>query len=105
MPSNIFHSKEIPSFENGYSGQNISAWRNKLVDQYLDKLVQEFDKKKQRDYIQTILTEYAEDVPAIPLYFGTSASVFVKELSGYMLTGLDAPASLWAEKWTLSARK
>ena len=38
FPYNVFHSKDIPSFENSYRGMNISGWINRYVDRHLVNL-------------------------------------------------------------------
>ncbi len=101
-PVGIYHSKEIPTFENNYDGQNISAWRNKSVDKFLDRLAGEFDEKKRLEDMQNILREFVDDAAAIPLYFDTSTSIIPVNLQNFQLTGHDAPATLWAEYWQIN---
>ena len=44
-------------------------------------------------------TLYAEDLPAIPLYFRANAFILPKWLKGVIPTGHQYPTSLWVENW------
>jgi peptide/nickel transport system substrate-binding protein len=42
---------------------------------------------------------YAEDLPALPLYFRADAHIWPKWLDGIRPTGHMHPSTLWVEHW------
>jgi peptide/nickel transport system substrate-binding protein len=97
----VFHSKEIPSFENHYLGQNIGAWQNNFVDSLLEKLMNEFNQEIRKELMKQIVNEYLNEVPSIPLYFHATIAIIPKNLKGFSLYGNSMPSSLSVENWSL----
>ena len=100
-PKSTFHSKNIPSDKNGWSGQNYPGWVNKKVDALLDKIEVEFDSKKRKSIVKKFLWHYTNDVPVIPLYYRSDISVTPKNMSGYALTGHQFTSTNHIETWNL----
>src|SRR5690606_21117519 len=48
VPRTTLHSKEIPTAENGWSGQNYPGFRNAEMDALIDKVEVELDREKRR---------------------------------------------------------
>jgi len=59
----------------------------------------EFDKAKRQTLWGQLQHLYAEELPALPLYFNTVSFVVPTWLKGLEPTGHDAPTSLWVENW------
>ncbi len=47
-------------------------------------------------------TLYAEDLPALPLYYRATSHILPKAMRGYRPTGHLDPATLWVEDWRLA---
>ncbi len=99
-PRSTFHSKSIPTKENGYSGQNSSRWSNKTVDDLIDKVDLEFNETKRIEMVHQILKAYTDEVPVIPLYYRADIAVTPKGMRGHKLNGHQFSSSNHAEFWT-----
>lgn len=98
-PRANFHSSNIPTEKNGYSGQNAPRWHNSNVDKLIDKLELEFDPQKRKEISTDILRAYTDEVPVIPLYYRANISVVPKDLENYKMSGHQFSESLFAENW------
>lgn len=99
VPRTTLHSTEIPTNDNGWSGQNYPGYRNPEMDRALDSAERELDPGKRRDFFADILRLYADDLPVLPMYFRTDSFVIPKQLTGVVPTGNQTCSSLWIETW------
>lgn len=99
VPRTTLHSKEIPSAENGWSGQNYPGFRNAEMDALIDKVEVELDREKRRADWHRIQEIYAEQLPVLPLYFRADPFIIPKWLKGIEPTGHQFPTTLWVENW------
>jgi len=99
VPRTTLHSEEIPSEENGWSGQNYTGYANPELDQLLDELERELDRDKRRPMWAKLQAIYANDLPAIPLYFRADAHIWPLWLQGIVPTGHQYSSALWVENW------
>ncbi len=100
-PKPNFHSSQIPTLKNGWSGQNYGGWSDKKADAVLEKLEVEFNFKKRVQLAQEFLRFYTDQVPAIPLYYRADISVSPNALKGFKLPGHQFAETNEAENWTL----
>jgi len=100
-PKSTFHSKNIPTSKNGWSGQNYMGWSNPQVDKLVDELDSELKHEKRIDIVHQILKYYTDEVPVLPLYYRSDVAVIPKQMKGYRLTGHQFPETNDVEKWTL----
>jgi peptide/nickel transport system substrate-binding protein len=96
-----FHSSNIPSEKNGFSGQNQPGWRNPKVDELTEKIEVEFDPKKRAELAQKILWHYTDDVPVIPLYYRSDIAVVPTALKNFALPGHQFSETNSIEGWTI----
>ncbi len=99
VPRAELSSHQIPSAENGWSGQNFDGYSNPEFDKLMDAIEVELDPAKRYEMWRQLQTMYAEELPALPLYFRADAFVLPKWLDGLTPTGHDAPSTLWIDKW------
>ncbi|HTR84026.1 MAG TPA: peptide ABC transporter substrate-binding protein [Reyranella sp.] len=99
VPRTTLHSNEIPSKENGWSGQNFPGYRNPEMDKALDAAERELDPARRKGYFADILRLYADDLPALPMYFRVDTFIIPKQLKGVVPTGHQYCTSLWIENW------
>jgi peptide/nickel transport system substrate-binding protein len=99
VPRTTLHSTEIPTAENGWSGQNFPGYRKPEMDQALDGAERELDPDKRRAFFADILHLYADDLPVLPMYFRVDSFVIPKQLKGVVPTGHQGSTSLWIENW------
>lgn len=100
-PKSSFHSSNIPSEKNGWSGQNNMAWKNAEVDRLIDKLESEFSPKKRVELAHNLLKHYTTDVPVIPLYYRADVAVVPTQLKNFNLPGHMFSESNQAELWSI----
>ena len=99
VPRTTLHSTEIPTAENGWSGQNYPGYRNPEMDKALDDAERELDPDKRRALFADILRLYADDLPVLPMYFRVDSFVIPRPLKGIVPTGYQGSTSLWIENW------
>ncbi|MDW8123959.1 MAG: peptide ABC transporter substrate-binding protein, partial [Geminicoccaceae bacterium] len=93
VPRSVLHSSEIPRPENNWSGQNYTGFADPEVDALLDAIEVELDEERRRGLWHRLQTIYAEQLPALPLYFRAEAHVWPKWLQGVEPTGHLAPTT------------
>jgi peptide/nickel transport system substrate-binding protein len=99
VPRTTLHSKFIPTAENNWSGQNTSGYRNPEMDRLIDQIERELDKEKRRALWHRLQALYAEELPALPLFFRADGYVLPNWLDGVVPTGHQYSSTLWIEQW------
>lgn len=99
VPRSSLHSKEIPSADNGWSGQNYPGYANPEMDKALDAAERELDVVKRRALFAEIQKLAADDLPSLPLFFRVDPFVIPKPLKGVTPTGTLNSSTLWVEQW------
>ncbi len=103
VPRSTLHSEEIPSEENGWAGQNYTGYVNPEVDDLLDDIELELDREKRLAMWHELQTVYAEELPAIPLYFRANPHIWPLWLKGVVPTGHQNSSALGVENWYAEA--
>ncbi len=98
-PRQILSSDQIPAAANNWGGTNYMDYRNPKMDADINALERELDPAKRLPIWADIQRLYAEDLPVLPLFFGSEAHVWPTWLKGVTPTGHNQPTSLWAEHW------
>lgn len=98
-PLTTLHSVQIPSAENNWAGQNYIGYNNPEMDALLEKIEVELDDEARHQLFHKMQSLYAEDLPALPLYFRSDSYVMPKWLKGVRPTGHKYPSTLWVEEW------
>jgi peptide/nickel transport system substrate-binding protein len=99
VPRSMLDSAEIPAATNGWSGENYTGFKNAEADRLIDAIEVELDRDRRRDLWYRIQALYAEDLPALPLYFRAEAFILPKWLAGLTPTGHQYPSTLGVENW------
>lgn len=103
VPRTTLHSEEIPTEANGWSGQNYTGFRNAEMDQLIDELERELDRDQRRAMWERLQQIYAEELPALPLYFRSDVHIWPLWLAGIEPTGHQYGSTLWVERWRAEA--
>lgn len=98
-PRQIMGSDQIPSEENNYSGTNYAGWRNDTIDQDIKVVETELDAQLRQTAWDEMQHIYAEELPALPLFFRVEVHAIPKWLHGLVPTGHNDYAVLWSEQW------
>lgn len=99
VPRSTLHSDQIPTETNGWAGQNYTGYRNPRMDALLDAIETELDRPKRVLLWHELQRIYAEDLPALPLFFRADAFILPKDLKGVVPTGHQDPSTYWIEHW------
>ena len=99
VPRTTLHSEEIPTAERNWSGQNMTGFRNAEMDAMLEAIPVELDRERRRVLWHRLQAIYAEQLPAIPLWFRSDAHVWPRWLDGVRPTGHLNASSNWVEEW------
>ena len=99
IPINFFYSKSIPSYGNGFRGQNLTGWVNRDVDSLLKKL----HRAKSPESITNICTQlqifFNADQPMIPIAFKPFSIATTKDLKGFFPVQHLYSVSLFGQNW------
>jgi peptide/nickel transport system substrate-binding protein len=99
VPRSTLHSEEIPTETRNWSGQNYTGYRNPRMDALLEAIPVELDREKRRALWSRLQAIYAEELPALPLWFRADAHIWPHWLENVRPTGHLNPTSLWVEEW------
>jgi peptide/nickel transport system substrate-binding protein len=104
VPKTELASNEIPSAANSWSGENFVGWRNAEADHLMDAIETELDRPKRAALWHRLEALYAEQLPALPLYFRADPFILPKWLVGVTPTGNEYPSTLWVQDWRAVGR-
>jgi peptide/nickel transport system substrate-binding protein len=99
IPRTTLHSSQIPTAENAWAGQNYPGYRDAEMDAILDGLETQCAPAENAALWRRLQEKYAEDLPALPLWFRSDAFFLPKWLQGVEPTGHQYPTTLWIENW------
>jgi peptide/nickel transport system substrate-binding protein len=99
VPRTTLHSASIPSEANNWTGQNYTGYTSARMDQLIDAIETELDKGKRKVLWAEMQKLYAEDLPALPLFFRADVYILPKWLKGIEPTGHQFGTTLWVEQW------
>ena len=99
LPRTTLHSEAIPTEAGNWSGQNYTGYRNPEMDRLIDAIEIELDRDKRQALWQRLQQIYAEDLPALPLYFRSQGYILPKWLTGVSPTGHLYSTTYWIEDW------
>ena len=105
VPRTTLRSDEIPTRAKGFSGQNYAGFRNSEADSLIDAIEIELDRDRRAGLWNRLQALYAEELPALPLYFRADPYVLPKWLDGVTPTGHQYPTTLWIENWRVVGRE
>jgi peptide/nickel transport system substrate-binding protein len=99
VPRTTLHSEQIPTEANGWAGQNDAGFRNAEMDKLIDAIERELDRDKRKAMWGRLQQIYAEELPALPLYFRSEPHIWPLWLQGVVPTGHQDASTLWVEHW------
>ena len=96
-PRSTLHSREVPTAENGWAGQNHGSYHNAEEDALIEAIEVELDESKPLPPWHRLQAIYANELPALPLFFRANPFVLPPWLQGLVPTGHQYPSTLWFE--------
>ncbi|MBK8908322.1 MAG: peptide ABC transporter substrate-binding protein [Rhodospirillales bacterium] len=99
VPRTTLHSEQIPTAANAWAGQNYTGFRNAEMDALIDAIEVELDRDARKALWRRMQHLYAEELPALPLYFRAEPYILPVWLAGVTPTGHQYPTTLRVEQW------
>ncbi len=96
-----FHSREIPSFENGYQGQNYAGWQSTEVDKIYETLLHTFEPEIIEKLAKEIHAKIEADRPVVALYEYQETFFVPPGFTGLGQRHPLVPASQHVDRWAL----
>ena len=101
VPKTTLNSDNIPSKENQFSGQNYSGWKNKRVDEIIEKMETEFDSNKRKTFADELSQIWISEIPQLPLYNRASLIVIPSRMEGVTMVSHQFAEGFYAENWEI----
>lgn len=98
---NGWHSRYIPTEENGWSGQNVAGFEHPVADELIDKINIEMSESKRQEYATELLKIWADEMPSLPLWFRTDIATWKTNVTGIKPTGSADPYSWNSWEWDI----
>lgn len=100
IPKTTLYSSMIPTQENNWAGQNYPAYASERMDKIIDDLDTVCEPEKNLALWHELQGLYADDLPALPLYYRADSFIMPVWLKGVTPTGHLHPSTLWIENWS-----
>jgi len=97
----VYGAAGIPTAENNYRGLNFPGLDNAEMNQVTHALTTEMDPGKRLLLWRRAQQIYAEELPALPLAFGSQSFILPANMTGVEPTGHMIPTSYWVEDWRM----
>ena len=98
-PRQLYGLTAIPTEANGWGGSNYMDWKSQAFEDQLKISETTLDPAVQKAAWAGMQRIYAEDLPALPLFFVPHAHVIPTWLKGYVPSGMTDYTTLHAEEW------
>ena len=98
-PRQLYGLTAIPSEANGWGGSNYMDWKSQAFEDQLKISETSLEPAVQKAAWAQMQRIYAEDLPALPLFFVPHAHVIPTWLKGYVPSGMSDYTTLRAEEW------
>lgn len=100
IPKTTLYSKMIPTKENNWAGQNYPGYASAKMDKIIDDLDTVCAPAENLALWHELQKLYADDLPALPLYYRADSYFMPVWLKGVTPTGHLNPSTLWIEDWS-----
>lgn len=100
IPKTTLYSATIPAQENNWAGQNYPGYASREMDRLIDDLDTVCTPAENLALWHGLQRLYAEDLPALPLYYRADSFFIPAWLKGVTPTGHLHPSTLWIENWS-----
>lgn len=100
IPKTTLYSSMIPTKDNNWAGQNYPGFSSKKMDTIIDDLDTVCEADKNLALWHELQALYADELPALPLYYRADSFIMPVWLKGVTPTGHLHPSTLWIENWS-----
>lgn len=100
IPKTTLYSSMAPEKANNFAGQNYTGYKNPKMDKIIDDLDVVCAPDKNMALWRDLQALYADELPALPLYYRADSFFIPVWLKGIVPTGHLNPSTLWIENWS-----
>ena len=104
LPVAHLHSREIPTLQNGYRGQNFSAFSLREVDEIIDNLPRVPDPAKRAANREQLASTWFNEVAGISLWLRPETAIVPVDLAGFRTETFQLPSSRASASWELNRK-
>lgn len=97
----LFHSSQIPSEDNNFSGQNIPGWKNDRNDELITKANNSISDKEREPFYAEQQSIWSQEVPQIALFVRPNIAAAKTALSNFRPSNTNTPPTWNAQEWYL----
>lgn len=101
--NDLYLSKNIPTKENSYQGQNYPHWRNAKNDELLIKANAAFSEKERKPLYAEQQKIFSDELPTLPLYQRINIAAAKAKLQNFKPTPTMTPPTWNIQEWVLPA--
>jgi peptide/nickel transport system substrate-binding protein len=98
----LYHSKNIPSKENAYTGQNYPGWRNPRNDELLTKAMSTLNQDERLPLYLEQQKLFAEELPVLPLFARPNISLARRTLQNFRPAPTNTPLTWNSYDWWMA---
>ena len=100
LPS-MWHSDQIPTEENGWSGQNVAGWSNPRADELVSEIEETLSEEKRQELAVELFQIWTEELPSLPIRFDADMTSWKTNVEGIMPTGSADPDTWNIWEWDI----
>ncbi len=93
------NSQQIPTQQNGFSGQNYTAFKDETVDKLTGEILRSLSKQKNYENLKIIQQILTRELPSLPLFYRLDVTTVHKDLVNYEPSGTQAATTWNAPYW------
>lgn len=97
----LWHSRYIPTEENGWVGQNVAGYVNPEVDDLYDEMTVTMDPNRRAEIAAEVIKHWTADVASLPLFFRVEPYTWRTNVTGIDPTGSADPTSWNIYEWDI----
>ena len=97
----LYRGDKIPTKDNNWQGQNYPGLNHPELTELAILGEKQLDKKERTETLKRVQEIFAQELPAIPLYFRVNSSVVSKRLKNWRPTGTLIPTTWNSHEWFL----
>ncbi len=102
LPAAAIHSRELPTVQNNYRGQNHNGWVSRMVDEAIDQSPQAEGRAAAAALRAKAAQAWLNEVPGIGLWWRHDLAVIPQRLQGFPTEDFVTPTSRSVTSWHLS---
>jgi peptide/nickel transport system substrate-binding protein len=102
--ADLYHSKNVPTKDNAYQGQNYPHWRNAQNDDLLTKANASLDQNQRKPFYAQEQKIFSDELPTLPLFQRVNIAAAKAKLQNFKPTPTNTAPTWNIHEWILPAQ-